>query len=219
MKRPKIVICRHAESLEDVDKRIYDHYADLEVPLTEKGIAQALDFGLTLMELLNGSTQVNFYTSPGIRNIQTLKLIMRSMPSNINVNVEIEPLIVKQDWGKITGENRPGVEAERYKTGVLRYKFPTGESAASLLKRLSRFKDKIFEIQTSSRHDIVVLSHGFEFRVLLMLIMGWEEEFFESLGNLKNCEHRVLTLEEDGRYSLDKPLRQHGLQITRLLHN
>lgn len=65
-------------------------------------------------------------------------------------------------------------------------------------------------------HDIVVFSHGFEFRVLLMIIMGWEEELFESFGNLDNCEYRILTREEGGRYTLNKPLRKHGLPITRI---
>lgn len=215
-KRSRIIICRHAESLEDVDNTVYDVLSDLEIPLTEKGKEQARNFGALLVQLLNGNRNVRFYTSPGVRNVQTLKIVLPQLPDHVNVSVEVEPLIVKQDWGHIIVENRPIIEADRYKTGVLRYTFPTGESAAHLIERLTEFKEKIFQVQKETGCNIVVLSHGFEFRVLLMLIMGWSEELFESFANLDNCEYRILTLETDGTYSLNKPLRQHGLPITRL---
>lgn len=217
MKQPRIIICRHAESLEDVDNDIYNVLNDLEIPLTEKGVQQAHDFGAVLAQLLKDSEYIRFYTSPGVRNVQTLKIVLPKLSDNNNVEVEVEPLIVKQDWGKITVENRPGIEAERYKAGVLRYTFPTGESVASMIGRLTSFKEKIFGIQKDMEHDIVVFSHGFEFRVLLMIIMGWEEELFESFGNLGNCEYRILTMGEGGEYSLNKPLQKHSFPITRLL--
>jgi broad specificity phosphatase PhoE len=216
MKQPRIVLCRHAESLEDVDNDIYDVLDDLQIPLTEKGVRQANDFGIVLAQLLKDSEHIRLYTSPGVRNVQTLKIVLPKL-SGSNVQVETEPLIAKQDWGKITAENRPGIEAERYKTGVLRYTFPTGESAASMIARLTSFKEKIFGVQKDTGHDIVVFSHGFEFRVLLMIIMGWEEELFESFGNLANCEYRILTLRTNGKYSLNKPLQKHNFPITRLL--
>lgn len=217
MQRPRIIICRHAESIEDVDNSIYDVLSDLDIPLTEKGIEQAHNFGAVLAQLLKDSEYVRFYTSPGVRNVQTLKIIIPKLGNSTNIHVEVEPLIVKQDWGTITAENRPGIETERYETGVLRYTFPTGESTTSMLARMTAFKDKVFKIQRNAGHDIVVFSHGFEFRVLLMIIMGWEEELFESFGNLGNCEYRILTMQEDGKYVLNKSLRKHGLPITRLL--
>ncbi|KKW24425.1 MAG: hypothetical protein UY69_C0022G0009 [Parcubacteria group bacterium GW2011_GWF1_52_5] len=216
MENPKIIICRHAESLEDIDNNIYDVLNDLEIPLTEKGIQQAQNFGATLAQLLKNATCVRFYTSPGVRNMQTLKIILPKLPDHVNVQIEVEPLIVKQDWGKITAENRPGIEAERYKTGVLRYTFPTGESVASMISRLRAFKEKMFTLQKETEDDIVVFSHGFEFRVLLMIIMGWEEELFESFSNLGNCECRILTRGNDGHYTLNKPLKKHSFPITRL---
>ncbi len=217
MRRPRIIICRHAESIEDVNNDIYSVLSDLDIPLTEKGIEQAHAFGAILAQLLEDSEHVRFYTSPGVRNVQTLDIVLPKLCDSTNAHVEVEPLIVKQDWGRITAENRPGIEAQRYETGVLRYTFPTGESAASVIGRLTAFKDKIFGIQRDTGYDIVVFSHGFEFRVLLMIVMGWEEELFESFGNLGNCEHRMLTLQEDGTYALNEPLRKHGLPITRLL--
>lgn len=217
--KPRIIICRHAESLEDVDNTVYDVLNDLEIPLTERGKEQAQRFGALLAQLLNGDTKVRFYTSPGVRNVQTLKIVLPQLSDHINVSVEVDPLIVKQDWGHITAGNRPDIEVERYKMGVLRYTFPTGESAEHLIGRLSEFKEKISKAQRETGQDIVIFSHGFEFRVLLMLILGWDEETFESFSNLNNCEYRILTMEADGTYILNKPLRKHGLSITRLLQN
>ena len=97
-KRPQIIICRHAESLEDMDNTVYDVLSDLEIPLTEKGKEQARNFGALLAQLLNGNGDVRFYTSPGVRNMQTLKIVLPQLPDHVNVSVEVEPLIVKQDW-------------------------------------------------------------------------------------------------------------------------
>jgi broad specificity phosphatase PhoE len=129
MKSPRIIICRHAESLEDVDNDIYDVLEDLQIPLTERGVQQANEFGSVLVQLLKDSDYVRFYTSPGVRNVQTLKIVLPKLSDNNNVEVEVDPLIVKQDWGEITSENRDEIEDERYRIGVLRYTFPTGESA------------------------------------------------------------------------------------------
>jgi broad specificity phosphatase PhoE len=207
MKKPRLIICRHAESIEDVDNSIYDILDDLQIPLTEKGTEQAYDFGAVLAELLRDCGKVVLCTSPGVRNVQTMKIVTPMLPDNVDVQVEVEPLIVKQDWGTITAENRLGIESDRYKTG---------ESAASMINRLKDFSEKVFRIQHDMGHDVVVFSHGFEFRVLLMIILGWDEEFFESFGNLHNCEYRILIREENGTYTLNKPLKKHGLPITRL---
>ncbi len=215
-KKARIIICRHAESLEDIDNSIYDTIKDLDIPLTEKGRLQAKELGIKLQNLLKGATNVKFFTSPGLRNKQTLDIALPYL-HQVDYAVTIEPLLVKQDWGYITSENRPGIEEARYKTGVLRYTFPTGESASNLIARLEKFKEKIFHIQKEEKCDIVLLSHGFEFRVLLMLILDWTEEYFESLANLKNAEFRILTQEFETTYSLNKPLTSHGLPITRLM--
>jgi len=106
MNEPRIIICRHAESLEDVDNNIYDVLNDLEIPLTEKGIEQSHNFGSVLSQLLRNSKNVQFYTSPGVRNVQTLKIVLPKLSDNLNVQIEIEPLIVKQSWGKITAHTQ-----------------------------------------------------------------------------------------------------------------
>lgn len=212
---PKIIICRHAESIEDVDNSIYDKLHDLEIPLTLDGYSQARLFSQKLKSLLSTNRKVVMYTSPGIRNVQTLDIVLLNLPKALSIEVHIESLIVKQDWGNITPENRSDIEADRYATGVLRYTFPTGESTASLIARLTRFKEMIFKRQMVDNVDIVIFSHGFEFRVLLMIIFNWTEDEFESYSNLGNCEHRILFRIKANEYLLSEPLKKHGLPISR----
>lgn len=204
--------------MEDVDNSIYNLLEDLQIPLTDKGLIQARNFGAFLAQLLQGNQNVHFYTSPGVRNVQTLKSVLPQLPDNINIQTNIEPLLVKQNWGKISGQDRGEIEADRYRIGVLRYDFPQGETIASLIDRLSRFIIKITALQRRKEEDLVVFSHGFEFRIILMLILGWNEEKFESFSNLNNCEYRILTQQEDKSYTLNTPLRRHGQPVTRIMN-
>ncbi len=214
--KEKLIVCRHAESLEDVDKTVYDHIPDLQIPLTPKGRDQAHLLGVGLCQMLQPFRKTTFFTSPGKRNQETLEIVLQVLPKELSYALFVDPLIVKQDWGPITTFNRPLIEEARYRTGVLRYAFPGGESAADLIWRLKKFVwTRIRVLQQGTGHDLVIVAHGFEFRVLLMLLLGWEENYFESLANVNNCEHRILTREESGTYTLHQPLRQHGSPVTR----
>ena len=45
-----IYVLRHGESLEDVDKTAHERMADEDMPLSQKGIYQALNFGKEISE-------------------------------------------------------------------------------------------------------------------------------------------------------------------------
>jgi broad specificity phosphatase PhoE len=203
--------------MEDVDKGYYAKVPDLRIPLTAKGRQQSATLGDEIVQLLGDSTWLDIFTSPGTRNIETVDCVVKRFPDTLSYEVHVDPLLVKQNWGTITLENRPAIDADRYKTGVLRYTFPTGESAAAMISRFTEFGKKLLVFQQKTGNNAVVLSNGFEFRVLLMLLFGWSEDEFESYTNLENGEYRILTLQDNGKYTLDRPLKKHGLPITRLL--
>lgn len=56
MEHPRIIICRHAESIEDVNDDIYDILSDLEIPLTEP----RTDQGLKLIDTKSESYGIHF---------------------------------------------------------------------------------------------------------------------------------------------------------------
>ena len=101
----KIIVMRHAESQEDIDKTVYAHTADLDITLSKNGEAQATNVSAKFLGLLSGGT-VHFYMSPGLRLRQTYELMTTHFPKAITHSFTVETLILKQFWGDVTVENR-----------------------------------------------------------------------------------------------------------------
>lgn len=204
----RIIVMRHAESQEDVDKTVYAHKADLDIALSPRGEKQSIDVGRGLSTVFEKEC-VHFYLSPGLRLRQTYDLMTSCFPEDLRYSFSVETLILKQYWGDVTVENRREIEIARYKMGVLVYRFPNGESGQELLKRFRIFVSNLRSEfrRTDFPKNIVILTHGFEMRIFLMVWFGWSVEYFESLANPKNCEMVILHLKPDGSYSMDREMR------------
>jgi broad specificity phosphatase PhoE len=208
MRPKKIIIMRHAESQEDVDKSVYAHTSDLDVALSPNGEKQSVDVSYKLAGRIDGR-HVHFYISPGLRLRQTCDLMVAHFPKTLSSTFTVEPLILKQFWGDVTVENRREIEIARYKEGVLVYRFPNGESGQQLVARFKLFVENLrnnFQ-REDFPENIVILTHGFEMRVFLMVWFGWSTSYFESLANPRNCEMVTLSLQTDGSYKLEDTLR------------
>jgi len=166
----KIIVMRHAESVEDVDKTVYAHTADLDLALSLNGRKQAENVSEKLIGLLGGKS-VHFFISPGLRLRQTYDLMVTRFPKNIAHSFTVETLILKQFWRDVTVENRREIEIARYKEGVLVYRFPNGESGPQLIERFKMFTDNLRRAfhRDDFFENIVILTHGFEMRVFLMV--------------------------------------------------
>jgi broad specificity phosphatase PhoE len=208
MQPRKIVVMRHAESQEDIDKSVYAHTADLDVPLSADGISQAMNVRLTLAELLD-SKRIHVYMSPGLRLKQTYDLLTASFGDDFRFSHTVEPQIQKQFWGDVTVENRREIEIARYREGVLVYQFPNGESGPQLIRRFESFVESLREdfAREDFPENMIVLTHGFEMRLFLMVWFGWDTRYFERLANPRNCEAVELSLQTDGTYQLRSSLR------------
>ena len=119
--------------------------------------------------------------------------------------------MMKQSWGDVTVENRREIEIARYKEGVLVYRFPNGESGPQLVERFNSF---VTSLRNSFQDEdfpenVVILTHGFEMRVFLMIWFGWSISYFERLANPRNCETATLSLQVDGSYVLEDTLRMY----------
>jgi len=196
---------RHAESLEDVDKTAYERIADEDMPLSSHGREQAAAFASAFLNELGSSDQVRLILSPSKRVLETAKIVVSALPPGINWSLATERLIRKQNWGTVTVHNRSDIEKERYRAGVLRYQFPGGESGAEILFRFDLFAQKLkqapedfWEVPT------LVITHGFEFRVLLKSLFGWTEKYFESLAHPQNCEMKRLAYDKKTLHLLDE---------------
>lgn len=207
----EIEIMRHAESLEDVDKTAYERVSDEEMPLTEGGRAQAYKFGQVLSKkLVEKGAQINIILSPSKRVLETAKIIVSTLPKSVRWSLKTEDLIVKQNWGDVTVKNRKQIEKERYETGVLRYQFPNGENGAQMLQRFKTFTDKLLvKIAEESNKITLLITHGFEMRVLLKCLLQWTEDYFESLAHPLNCESKKVLITDTGTPRLIDEMRQY----------
>lgn len=202
---------RHCESLEDTDKTAYERIADEYMPLTECGKKQAASFGVEFAQNLSLSAKIHLILSPSKRVLETARIVVANLPSHIRWSLSTDDLIVKQDWGNVTIHNRSEIERERYQAGVLRYCFPGGESGPEMLFRFDLFAKKLDRAMSDpSTENILVITHGFEMRVLLKSLLGWAEKYFESLAHPKHCEVKRVAYDR-GTFILLDEMKTHDL--------
>lgn len=207
----KLFVMRHCESLEDIDKAAYERIADEDMPLTECGKEQAASFGAEFAQNLGLSAKIHLILSPSKRVLETARIIVNNLPSHIRWSLSTDELIVKQNWGNVTIHNRSEIEKERYRIGVLRYCFPGGESGAEMLFRFDFFSKKLGqEMSDPLTENIMVITHGFEMRVLLKSLLNWSEEYFESLAHPRHCELKRVAYDH-GEFTLLDEMRTHDL--------
>jgi broad specificity phosphatase PhoE len=126
----KLFIMRHAESLEDIDQTSYERIADEDMPLTDFGKEQAARFGQQFANEIGRSENLRVFLSPSKPVLEMAQLVVSGVPKHVRRSLVTDSLISKQDWGNVTIHNRAEIEKERYRIGVLRYRFPGGESGA-----------------------------------------------------------------------------------------
>ncbi|PIQ66650.1 MAG: hypothetical protein COV96_00320 [Candidatus Zambryskibacteria bacterium CG11_big_fil_rev_8_21_14_0_20_42_18] len=201
----KLFIMRHAESLEDIDKTAYERIADEDMPLTDFGKEQAVRFGQQFANEIGRSENLRVLLSPSKRVLETAQLVVSGVPKRVRWSLITDNLISKQNWGDVTVHNRAEIEKERYRIGVLRYHFPGGESGSEMLFRFDLFAKKLEqEITGGVVENFLVITHGFEFRVLLKSLLGWTEEYFESLAHPLHCEMKRVAYDNDSFLLLDE---------------
>src|SRR3989344_4227042 len=126
-------------------------------------------------------------------NTEIKKLfVMRHAESLEDIDKNAYERIADEDM-PLSEHGREQVEKERYRTGVLRYKFPDGESGAEMLFRFDLFAKKLKQgMIDKTASNILIITHGFGLRVLLKSLLGWTEEYFESLAHPHHCDLKRL---------------------------
>ena len=205
----RLLVMRHAESLEDIDKTAYERIADEDMPLSEHGREQAEIFGSRFVSSFGPCAFLRIVLSPSKRVLETAEILVSRLPASIKWSLATDHLIAKQNWGNVTIHNRSEIERERYRVGVLRYQFPGGESGNEMLFRFDLFVKRLSLAMSdlSAEETVLVISHGFEMRVLLKSLLGWNEDFFESLAHPQHCEIKRLAFDNGSFVLLDEMTR------------
>lgn len=219
MKPKSIFLIRHGESAGNVDKSVYKTVPDWQVPLTERGIQQALEAGKELYNLfdvenyyrnspISGSSACRklfqLYSSPWYRSRQTADNIKIGM-GFIHEEVKEDPRIREQEWGNFQETHlQEKIKSERRRYGSFFYRMPHGESGADVFDRVTTFIDTLhrdFEKETFPT-NLVICTHGLTIKVFLMRWFHWKVEDFEKYDTPDNCAIFQMDLQKDNRYML-----------------
>lgn len=209
MSKPnRIFLVRHAQSEGNVDRSIHATIPDWQIPLSPLGTGQAALTGLRLGGMLHRE-RVGVYLSPYRRTVQTWQHIRENMGiySPTVEFVKHDPRLREQEWGNLRAYDPRGwkeIEKERDAYGAFFYRMTSGESGADVYDRCSGFLDTLYRDfeKPDFPENVLIVTHGFAMRVLLMRWLHWSVDEFHGLRNPKNAEIVEMQLGKDGKYKL-----------------
>lgn len=137
----RIVLVRHAESEGNVDSHAYTYMPDPQVPLTPRGLEQAVEAGRAIREMFEGDRdsgdgfysssgsssspivssaikppsaadyRLHFYMSPYKRSRQTCEAIASAFPRGVVTRIQEDVQLREQDFGNF--QDAAGKEREK----------------------------------------------------------------------------------------------------------
>jgi broad specificity phosphatase PhoE len=186
-----MLVMRHAESLEDIDNAIYELVPDHAIGLTVDGQSQALRAAADISRRIGDCRSVSIFCSPARRAEETADIIAAGIRSTtagaVDVQCKVDARLVKQHWGSVTVANRVEELRKRYEAGAMNYKCPEGESGWDVAARMRSFVGELATWPAPLGDAAVIITHGFEVRIALMVLLGWTESEFEQYANPPNC--------------------------------
>jgi broad specificity phosphatase PhoE len=208
MRPNRIILIRHGESEGNIDKNQYQFRPDYALNLTPKGIGQARQAGLEIMEIV-GSETIHAYVSPYFRTRQTYQHLQVGLAANTSKMIE-DPRIREQEWGHLRhpGENE-GIIQQRDNFSTFYYRIPDGESGADVFDRVSTFLETLYRDFNKPDYpqNALIVTHGMTLRLFLMRWFHLTVEEFENLRNPRNCQVVVMNKKTDDKYELVTKLR------------
>lgn len=213
MKPAHITLVRHGESLGNVDHNAYTEMPDWRIPLTRKGQQQATRAARILGDG-HICTPIGVYYSPFVRARDTWLAMKREWTRTGAYTPEWskeDPRIREQEWGRFkTVAERDAAQAESWAFGTFFYRFVQGESGADVYDRCTGFLSTLYRdfAKPHCPNHILIVSHGFTIRLLLMRWLHLTVDDFHTLKTPRNCAIIGLTLGGDGHYRLDTPLER-----------
>jgi probable phosphoglycerate mutase len=181
-----IYFIRHGETDWNAEAR-YQGQAD--VPMNEKGRAQALRNGEALRALLPGIAKADFVASPLARAVETMRIVRSVLglaPDDFRTDERLKEAHYGDWQGTLLADlqqvDAPGIAART--ADPFRWRPPGGESYEDLMARAVPW------LETVTR-DTVVVSHGGVSRVLRGHILGLD---LATVPLLEVPQDRVLVL-------------------------
>jgi broad specificity phosphatase PhoE len=171
----KLIIVRHAETVENVKGIIQGHRPG---KLSEKGIEQTKK----LARILRSERILNIYSSDLARAIDTTNEIKKYHPG---VPVRYLKLLRERNLGELEGKSRDELlSTEIYpNSGIL--KTAEGESIEDLFSRASQILELIYSAHPDD--TVLLVMHGGAGKALISILENSGQEGYASLPRLENA--------------------------------
>ncbi|MGL4759433.1 MAG: histidine phosphatase family protein [Patescibacteria group bacterium] len=209
MKPKRIYLVRHAQSKGNVDPEEYYANPAYTMEITELGVEQAHKAGKKLKKLI-GTKPIQFINSPLWRTRSTLEIIASYFELD-QYKFKEDARIRTQEWGAFrTQDENKQLMSIRDAEGPFYYRVPGGEAVCNVYDRVFGFIETLHREFKSKDYpeNLVIVTHGMPFRLIMMILLGWSTEEFEQRENPDNCE--IIELKLKGNiYKEVLPLKKH----------
>jgi len=203
----QVFLVRHAQSEEDIDPVVHGRVPDQRISITSTGKKQVLRLVEILTPKISTHKRIKIITSPSNRAGQTMSLFCSHFPLTY-FNVFFESCIRNLNWGNVDEITIKEIEQERYRAGVLYFRFPGGDYTPDFVRDIEYFVKKLRGEGKEDKHPecVIIFTHGFALRVVAKIFLEISDEDFRSLANPPNCYVATIDLAVTGEASLREPL-------------
>ncbi|WP_221792628.1 histidine phosphatase family protein [Aquisediminimonas sediminicola] len=165
----RFILARHAETVYNASARMQGHLG--HTPLTRDGIAQAEAMGAGLLAALGHAPDVDLWTSPAGRTMQTAAIIAEHLERDF-FDFRHDLRLLEIDVGDWTGRHYAEIVADIGpitcpERRVFTVPPPGGEWFPAIAARLQSWLADL-----DPARDVLVISHGVTLRVLRGLLAG-----------------------------------------------
>lgn len=184
-KAKNIIVLRHATSIANLDKSVYDRIPDYRVELAPKGREQAAKAAEHLAREF-GARPVGVFVSPFLRTIQTEEIATK----NLNKVFRTEDCRLRErEWTGRLQNYSISSEYEKKEYGNFFYRYHGGESCADAAERGYSFKRDFIERmeKKGSPDDYLLCSHGEKMKLLAMVFCEKSYRDFDTWQTPWNC--------------------------------
>jgi broad specificity phosphatase PhoE len=195
----KLIIARHGETIENKTGIMQGHSPGT---LSKKGEKQA-------QKLAKRLSKIEFdlvYCSDLRRCKQTLSPLLKIKKQKVHYVKELREISRGKFNGKPSKEYTKYIQNKKYKNWLNKNnikdswyyrKIPGGESPKDVLKRVSKYVEKI--IKKEKGKTILIMTHGVAKRMLLIYLLKKEIKHFSKL-HIPNTALSIINIKDDGNH-------------------
>ena len=208
-----IFLIRHGESISNAgnnyEKRIPDHL----VPLTEKGVEQAVENGKWLLDYCREKSidlsKARIWRSPFLRTRQTCDAFNQSLGiQDIREDITLTEQqfglfdsVREEDWERLYPNEYAEYKRQCSNQGKFYARLPLGESPFDVAIRIHQFMGTIYrDFQKHGIDTLFIFTHGTTMRTFLLRWFHYSPEWYQEERNPRNCWIREIDDDTDLGY-------------------